>query len=81
MINENKIREILEQIDPDGKIPSSKIEELISTIKDQEEHPLKDGDKVGDAIYSTLEEQLKNEPDWKKRAIIAAKIISHNLNE
>lgn len=76
-MNEDKTREILEGLD----IPSDKIDELIAVMKDQEEHPLKDGDKVGDAYISIggLEEQLKNEPDWRKRASIAAKIISRNL--
>lgn len=76
-MNEDKTREILEGLD----IPSNKIDELIAVMKDQEEHPLKDGDRVGDAFISigSLEEQLANETDWRKRASIAAKIISRNL--
>jgi len=62
-------------------IPSDKIDELVAVIKDQEEHPLKDGDKVGDYTVSIgkLEEQLREETDWRKKAELAAKIISNHL--
>jgi hypothetical protein len=78
-MNESKIRELFEEIDPEGRIPEGKIDELISVMKDQEEHPLKDGDKVGDATFNTIHEEIKNEPDWRKRASLAAKIISMGL--
>lgn len=74
-MNEEKTREILEGLE----IPEDKINELLAVMKDQEEHPLKDGDKVGDYTFHTLKEQMDNETDWRKKASLAAKIISINL--
>lgn len=78
-MNEDKIRQLFEEIDPEGKIPSEKIDELIGAIKEQELHPLKDGDKIGDVVFHTLKEQMETETDWRKKASIAAKIISLGL--
>lgn len=74
-MDEQKIRESLEGLD----IPSEKIDELIVVMKDLEEHPLKDGDKIGDMTISILADKIKEEPDWRKRASMAARIISANL--
>ena len=81
-MNETEIRQLIEQIDPQGKIEKSKIEELIVAIKDMEENPPKDGDKIGDAVISigSLKERMEAEPDWRKKAAIAAKIISLGLD-
>ena len=81
-MNETEIRQLIEQIDPQGKIEQSKIEELIVAIKDMEENPPKDGDKIGDAVISigSLKERMEAEPDWRKKAAIAAKIISLGLD-
>ena len=79
MTNEDEIRRIVEEIDPEGKIPADKIEDFVAAIKEMNEHPLKDGDKVGDLTFSTLQEQMNNEPDWRKRASIAARLISLGL--
>lgn len=81
-MEEEKFRQLIEEIDPEEKIPLEKIDELIATIKEQELHPLKNGDKVGDVIISIggLKEQLEIETDWRKRAAIAAKIISIDLD-
>lgn len=76
---EKDIRQLFEEIDPEGKIPQGKMEELISAIQEMEKKPLRDGDKIGDITFHTLQEQLAAEPDWRKRASIAAKIISANL--
>jgi hypothetical protein len=78
-MDENKIREMFEEIDPEGKIPEAKIDELIAVMKEQEEHPLKDGDMIGDMVFHTLQEQIAAEPDWKKRAAMAARLISSSL--
>ena len=76
---EKDIRQLFEEIDPEGKIPQGKMEELISAMQEMERNPLKDGDKVGDMTFNTLQEQMAKETDWRKRASIAAKIISANL--
>lgn len=73
-MNEEQIRESLEGLD----IPSGKIDELIVVMKDLEEHPLRDGDKVGDDTVGILE-AIQNESDWRKRASMAAKLISIGL--
>lgn len=87
-MEEDKIRQLFEEIDPDGKIPSEKIDELIGAMKEQELHQLKDGDRrtyidengeEKTIVFHTLKEQLENETDWRKKASIAAKIISLGL--
>jgi len=86
-MTDEEIRQTLEQIDPEGKIPQEKIEELIVAIKDKEKNPPKDGDPVPGmpgARYGVLEANLKAqlgvETDWRKKSAIAAKIISLNLD-
>ena len=74
-MNEEKLIETLEGLD----IPSDKIDEIMVFIKDQKEHSLEEGDKIGDTQIRILEEELKNETDWRKRSSLAAKIISYNL--
>lgn len=73
-MTEESLRQIIEQIDPDGKLSPDKVEDFIAAVKDKE-NPA--------ATVSSLEEQLKlqmtQESDWRKRASIAAKIISINL--
>ena len=76
---EDEIRKLIEEIDPEGKIAQSKIEELVIAIQEMKKNPPKDGDSIGDAQISVLEEELKNETDWRKRSSLAAKIISYNL--
>ncbi len=77
---EKDIRQLFEEMDPEGKIPQGKMEELISAMQEMERNLLKDGDKVGDLTFHTLQEKLANETDWRKKASIAAKIISMNLD-
>lgn len=73
-MDENEIRKILEEVDPEEKISQEKIEEIVSSLKNYKENPIDKKDK-----NVILEELLKEEIDWKKRASIAAKIISNNL--
>ncbi len=75
-MEENKIRETLEGLD----IPSDKIDEFMITLKQVNENP--DEKYIQNGAYDIvvhLKEQLQNETDWRKRASIAAKIISLNL--
>jgi hypothetical protein len=78
-MDEDRIRELFEEIDPDNQIPESKIDDLIAVMKQQEEKPLKDGDKIGDAIFNTLDEGVASDSDWRKKAALAARIISAGL--
>lgn len=86
MINEQTIREIIEQCDPEGKVSQATVEEIVARVKEFEINPPKDGDSVPGSpgfVYGVLEEELKKqimqEPDWRKKAALAAKIISINL--
>lgn len=76
---EKDIRQLFEEIDPKGEISQSQVEEFIATMKDLEKNPPKDGDKHGDYTVSVLQDQLSVETDWRKKAAIAARIISLNL--
>lgn len=85
-MEEEKIRQIMDQIDPEGKISEERISELIQSLKDLEDNPPKDGDPVPGhpgMTYGVLEGNLKGqmsrETDWRKKASIAARIISLNL--
>lgn len=77
-MNEDQIREIIELADPDGKVPQNILEDLIQALNSKEY--TKSDNK---AELKTTEEQLKTEleteQDWRKRASIAAKIISLGL--
>lgn len=76
---EQDIRQLFDEIDPDGKISQSQMEEFIAAVKEIEKNPPKDGDRHGDYTVSVLQDQLAVETDWRKKASIAAKIISLNL--
>ena len=85
-MEEEKIRRTIEELDL--KIPSDKLEELVQALVDRKKNPLEDGDSktfmdgdVEKTIYfHTLRDQLEKETDWKKRASIAAKMVSLNLD-
>lgn len=83
MTNEQDIRRVLEQLDPEGKISSEKIEEVVIAIKELEENPPKDGEVRNRMHFSVLEgelkQQIEQETDWRKKASLAAKLISLNL--
>lgn len=83
MTNEQQIRQLLEQIDPEGKLSQEKIENFISSVQEMEENPVKDQETRNGVHFSVLEselkQQLEQEEDWRKKAAIAAKIISLNL--
>ena len=76
---EQDIRQLFEEIDPEGKIPQSKMDEFIAAVKELEKNPPKDGDKHGDYTVSVLKDQLSVETDWRKKAALAARIISAEL--
>jgi len=87
-MDEEKIREIMDQVDPEHKIPEETLQELIFAIRQMKEHPLKSGDEINfideegkkrKAIFQTLQEKMGEETDWRKKASIAAKIISLDM--
>ena len=73
MNKEDKIIEILEGLD----IPSEKIDEIVASIKDKESTSSNLIKPV--ATEEDLKGQLALETDWRRRAIMAAKIINYNL--
>jgi hypothetical protein len=80
-MDEKSIREFLEELDPDNKIPEDRKEDFIQEVIYREAHPIPDGTVIDGITYSTLEEQMANETDWRKKASIAARIISKRLEE
>ena len=78
-MEESEVRRIVEEIDPDGDISPALVDELVYQMKEALER--KEGDKRGDATYHTLREEFEIEPDWRKRASLAAKMVSVNLDK
>jgi DNA-directed RNA polymerase specialized sigma54-like protein len=80
---EDEIRKLIEEIDPEGKIAQSTIEELVIAIQEIKKNPPKDGEVRDGLTYGVLEEEIKkqirDEPDWRVKAALAAKLISNNL--
>lgn len=74
-MEEDKIIEILDGLG----IPSEKIDEFLVAIKQMNENPDEEDLQIGDYTITHLKEQLVNETDWRKKASIAAKIISLGL--
>jgi hypothetical protein len=78
-MTEDQIREIIEQIDPNGEINHGVLEDLIQQLT-YSGISIPSTDKVKKV---TTEEELRFElsleEDWRKRAAIAAKIISLGL--
>lgn len=74
-MEEDKIVEILEGLE----IPSNKIDEFMAAFKQIQENPDEKDIQVGPYTITHLKEELNNETDWRKKASIAAKIISLGL--
>jgi hypothetical protein len=80
-MNEDLIRKTIEEVDPESKISQSIIEELVMALKDE-----KDFDKTqnvgttGFDLISVLQDKLRGESDWRKRAAIAARIVGLGLS-
>lgn len=81
-MEEDKIRQFIDEIDPDGKLPRDNVENFIQGVLDIQKNPPKDGDKIGDLTVSIggLRAQMEFETDWRKKASLAAKIISLGLD-
>jgi len=77
-MQENQIRQILEQADPKGEMSASTAEEIIAALKGIQGSP-ESNKKTPVLTEEMLREEMRNETDWRKRASIAARIISLNL--
>lgn len=71
----NKITTILEGFE----LKPEQIDEIMIQFEDLKDSPEKQWD-FNDTTENLLKSQLVNEVDWRKRAAIAAAIISHNLD-
>ena len=80
-MNEDNLRRAIEEVDPEGKIPQVTLEEIIVTLKnlDSDEKKIDETGVPTGMLLDYLKEQLKLDLDWRKRAQIAAKIISLGL--
>lgn len=74
-------REEIEKFLVEQGVPEEKITEIADGFeqigKERHEDMSKDPVEIAPGIY--LSHLMKSEPDWKKRSVIAAKIISINL--
>ena len=78
-MDEDKIRQFIEEIDPEGKLPPGRVEDFIQAVKEQEVNPIEPGTTIDGMTFDHLKQQLETETDWRKRAAIAAKMISLGL--
>ncbi len=78
-MDDEAIRRIINEIDPSGTLTPEMVESLILALQERAKTPLVDGDRRGDAVFHTLEEQLKDEPDWRERARLVARSISQQF--
>lgn len=80
-MNEQQLRQLIEEVDPNGKISQTQIEELVVSINNSIEK--KEGETKGKVIFHTLENELRDQldttVDWRMKAKIAARIISLSL--
>ena len=76
----DELRQIFEEIDPEGKISQTTLEELISALGKVDSHEEQHGRILTpEMIVDKLKEEMAKESDWKKKAALAAKLISFNL--
>ena len=78
-MTEEEIRQTIEQVDPDGKIPEDTVNQLIGFIMDKIEPEFRNAVPEG-SVEESLRKQISEETDWRKKAEIAARLISHNLS-
>ncbi len=81
-MNEQEIKKMVDMLE-DMNIPGEKIDEFVSSLPktiEEEEKTKRDLEKIGIHI-ATLKDSLSNEKDWRKRASIAARIISLGFDE
>jgi len=74
-MNEKQIRRIIESVDPEGKIPTEGVEELVSTLLQEEKKSFSENRDILQE-KNEIFEQMKVETDWRKRSALVAKLIS-----
>jgi len=80
MNKEDKIREIIEQSDPQGELDTDKMESIIhSVLQEEKSSELNKMISINDSTVDSLKEMMNNSDDWRVRASIAEKIISLGL--
>lgn len=77
-MQEEKLRQLFEEIDPEGNIPDAKKEDFILAVRGINESPLPISTAV--KAIEDLKIDLEKQTDWRKKASIAAKIISLGLD-
>jgi len=75
--DEIKIQEILKEVANAGEVPGFAVEQILEILAKEKESGSYDA--WGDT--KDIEEELLNTPieDWRKRAVLSAKIISRRL--
>ena len=77
-IDEGEFRKLMEEMG----VPTAKIDEAIASFpktQEEEDAQIKEMERKG--IYvQYLEECIREEEDWKKKAVLAAKLISLGLD-
>lgn len=76
-IDESQVRSLLEEL----SIPVDKIDEFLSNLpkNEEEDERMKKNLERNGIHVETLKDQLEKEDDWKKKAALAARIISQGL--
>ena len=78
-MNEDKIRRIIEQqIPTDSGISQNNIEDIVAALEELEEKKVT-SPPITENRINELKTMMNTEQDWRKKASIAAKIISINL--
>jgi len=77
------IRQIIEESDPEGKIPQAVMEEIIAAVESFKDLPqLGMGNSSGEQeVENALKKQLREEGDWRDKVVAAAKLISLGLDK
>ena len=78
-MKEDEIREIIERVDPKGEISQNTQEDLVAALSIPTHGRVEDMGEVIEDDNKKLKIQIEEETDWRKRAELAAKIISNHL--
>lgn len=85
-MQEDQLRRVLEQVNTGNEIPNSKMEEIVSMIKEEEKKTMTEvaieekNENYKIKAEAELRQKLSEETDWKERLKIMAKIISLGLD-
>lgn len=72
-MNREEVLRKIEEIDPEGEIPDETVEQLIQAMTETVEPK-----QIKKNFYD-LRDELEQETDWRKRASLAARMVSMNL--